>query len=51
MDGLSEPQRASLEAIYTKGMTSVALETNLNKIKDFTYFSRIKTKIAKYILQ
>lgn len=34
MDGLSEPQRASLEAIYTKGMTSVALEDNLAKIKD-----------------
>lgn len=34
VDGLSEPQRASLEAIYTKGMTSVALEDNLAKIKD-----------------
>ena len=34
MDGLSEPQRASLEAIYTKGMSSVALEDNLAKIKD-----------------
>lgn len=34
MDGLSEPQRASLEAIYTKGMTSIALEDNLSKIKD-----------------
>lgn len=34
MDGLTEPQRASLEAIYTKGMTSVALESNLTKIKE-----------------
>lgn len=34
MDGLTEPQRASLEAIYSKGMTSVALESNLNKIKE-----------------
>lgn len=34
MDGLTEPQRASLEAIYTKGMSSVALESMLNKIKE-----------------
>lgn len=34
MDGLTEAQRASLEAIYTKGMTSVSLESNLNKIKE-----------------
>lgn len=34
MDGLTEPQRASLEAIYSKGMSSVALESNLSKIKE-----------------
>lgn len=56
MDGLSEPQKASLEAIYTKGITQIALEDNLNKIKNIVSVKessrtngRTKNKFDEYL--